>query len=125
MSLKKKDSQLLFAYGTLQQEAVQLAVFGRRLNGRRDALVGYRLKMIAIDDEEFAAASGTANHRNLEFTGEASDVVEGAAFTVTYSELEQADAYEPAGYSRTLVQLRSGVNAWVYFQQARRMEDLN
>lgn len=122
MRSNEKDSQLLFAYGTLQQETVQLAIFGRRLTGRPDALVAYRLKMIRLDDEDFAAASGTANHRNLEYTGGASDIVEGTAFNVTNAELQLADAYEPAGYTRTLVQLRSGVNAWVYSQQLRRME---
>jgi hypothetical protein len=123
MHSKEKDSELLFAYGTLQQAEVQLATFGRTLNGRRDALIGYRLRMIRIDDQEFAAASGTANHRNLECTGDPGDVVEGTAFNVTNSDLQQADAYEPAGYTRTLVQLRSGVNAWVYLHQAPRRED--
>jgi gamma-glutamyl AIG2-like cyclotransferase len=113
-----EQTENLFAYGTLQTTAVQLSTFGRRLNGKSDALVGYRLRMIRIDDPEFAAASGTADHRNLEFTGNDSDVVEGTAFAVTTSELEQADAYEPAGYERALVQLRSGLNAWVYFLTA-------
>jgi hypothetical protein len=112
-----KDSELLFAYGTLQTEAVQLSVFGRRLDGKADALVRYRLKMVRIEDEEFVNASGTADHRNLEFSGDPSDFVEGTAFNVTRSELEQADAYEPAGYTRVLAQLRSGRNAWVYLQQ--------
>jgi hypothetical protein len=42
----------LFAYGTLQQEDVQLATFGRRLTGVSDALVGYRQSMVAIQDPE-------------------------------------------------------------------------
>jgi hypothetical protein len=112
-----KDSELLFAYGTLQTETVKLSVFGRRLDGKADALVRYRLKMVRIEDEEFVNASGTADHRNLEFSGDPSDFVEGTAFNVTRSELEQADAYEPAGYTRVLAQLRSGRNAWVYLQQ--------
>lgn len=78
--------------------------------------------MIRIDDREFVAATGTAIHRNLEFTGNDSDVVEGTVFTVTPSELEQADAYEPDGYQRTLVQLRSGLSAWVYFLTAQAQE---
>ena len=115
MHLNEKQFQLLFAYGTLQQESVQLATFGRTLEGKADTLVGYRLTFVRIDDEDFVATSGTARHRNLEFTGDPSDVVEGAAFTVTNAELEQADAYEPSGYTRILVQLKSGLNAWVYF----------
>src|SRR5687768_8510669 len=117
MDLNEKDSERLFAYGTLQSETVQLSTFGRRLSGTEDALVGYRLRMIRIDDQDFVAASGTADHRNLEFTGDSSDLVEGTAFFVTQSELEKADAYEPEGYERTPVQLRSGRKAWVYLQQ--------
>ena len=107
-------TELLFAYGTLQQEAVQLATFGRKLEGKADAVCSYSLRMIHVADADFVAASGTANHRNLEFTGDPADVVEGTAFIVTSTELQQADAYEPTGYTRHLVQLRSGLTAWVY-----------
>jgi gamma-glutamylcyclotransferase (GGCT)/AIG2-like uncharacterized protein YtfP len=117
MNREDKDTELLFAYGTLQTEAVQLSLFERRLDGKADALVGYCLRIVRIDEEEFVNTSGTADHRNLEFTGDPNDLVEGTVFTVTRSELEQADAYEPAGYKRVLVQLRSGLNAWVFLQQ--------
>jgi gamma-glutamylcyclotransferase (GGCT)/AIG2-like uncharacterized protein YtfP len=114
MTPEEKDTEYLFAYGTLQTEAVQLATFGRRLEGRPDAMVGYHLTMVEIEDQAFVAASGSAQHRNLQFTGLASDFVEGTVFTITRKELEQADEYEPADYKRTLVQLRSSVKAWVY-----------
>ena len=39
------SSEELFTYGTLQLEEVQLATFGRVLEGRPDALVGYRLEI--------------------------------------------------------------------------------
>jgi hypothetical protein len=117
MNLEDQNSERLFAYGTLQTEAVQVSLFGRRLDGRADALVGYRLQIVRIEDQEFVRTSGSADHRNLEFSGNPDDFVEGTAFTVTRSELEQTDAYEPDGYKRTLVQLRSGANAWVYLQQ--------
>ena len=112
--VKEEQTENLFAYGTLQTEAVQLSLFGRSLDGKQDALCGYRLRIIRIRDEEFVAASGTADHRNLEFTGDPSDLVEGTAFALTKSELEKADAYEPDHYTRTLAQLRSGLKAWVY-----------
>ncbi|HKY44784.1 MAG TPA: gamma-glutamylcyclotransferase family protein [Pyrinomonadaceae bacterium] len=104
----------LFTYGTLQIEEVQLATFGRRLEGHADALPGYALKTIEIQDQDFVAKSGTAIHRNLQFTGDSSDFVEGTVYSVTQQELEQTDAYEPDGYKRVLVQLRSGAKAWVY-----------
>jgi len=108
------EAERLFSYGTLQTEAVQLSTFGRRLSGSPDALVGYRLRMIKIEDQDFVATSGAEFHRNLEFTGSASDFVEGTVFSVTQQELEQADAYEPDGYKRVQNQLRSGTEAWVY-----------
>src|SRR3954464_3897356 len=100
MSLEEKETEHLFAYGTLQTETVQLATFGRRLEGRPDALVGYSLKMVQVQDQNFVAASGTAHHRNLQFTGLASDFVEGTVFKVSGKELAQADAYEPVDYKR-------------------------
>ena len=109
-----KETERLFSYGTLQTEPVQLATFGRRLDGRADALIGYRLQMIQILDQEFVVTSGAEYHRNLEFTGSSSDVVEGTVLAVTERELEQADAYEPDGYERVRVRLRSGIDAWVY-----------
>ena len=114
MSSKGQANETLFSYGTLRLEEVQLATFGRRLEGTPDALPGYRLVTIKITDEEFVAKSGTANHRSLQFTGNSSDVVEGVAFKVTAEDLAQADAYEPEGYERIRIQLRSGSNAWIY-----------
>ena len=114
MSLEEKATENLFSYGTLQTEAVQLATFGRRLEGKPDILVGYSLTMIRIQDQDFVAMSGAAHHRIIQFTGIASDLVEGTVFTVTKKELEQADAYEPADYKRVLARLRSGIRAWVY-----------
>ena len=122
-SEQSEQSELLFSYGTLQQEAVQLSTFNRKLQGTPDALSGYRLQIIRITDDQFVATSGTAHHRNLEFTANPSDVVEGTVFTITHAELQQADAYEPDGYIRKLVQLRSGLNAWVYFLHPHPMED--
>ena len=59
----------LFSYGTLQQEDVQLATFGRRLAGAADALVGYRQSMVEIDDPEVVRTSGKTHHPIVAFTG--------------------------------------------------------
>jgi gamma-glutamylcyclotransferase (GGCT)/AIG2-like uncharacterized protein YtfP len=114
MDHEPKETERLFSYGTLQTESVQLSTFGRKLDGHPDALVAYRLRMIQIMDQEFVATSGAEYHRTLEFTGNPSDVVEGTVLAVTEHELEQADAYEPDGYERVRVKLRSGNEAWVY-----------
>ena len=111
------DTEKLFTYGTLRNEEVQLSTFGRRLEGHADALPGYILKTIEIQDQDFVVKSGTAIHRNLQFTGDSSDFVEGTVYSVTHQELERSDAYEPAGYKRVLVQLRSGARAWVYLDK--------
>ena len=110
-------TELLFSYGTLQQEHVQLETFGRKLDGEPDALVGYQLVMITITDEDFVKKSGAAVHRSLQFTGNSADVVEGTVLKVTKHELEQADAYEPEGYERVRAQLRSGGSAWVFIHR--------
>ena len=116
MSVK---TERLFSYGTLQTESVQLATFGRKLAGNSDALVGYRVQMIRIEDPDFVATSSAEYHRNLEFTGSPSDVVEGTALSLTQQELEQADAYEPDGYERVQVTLRSGSKGWVYLNATK------
>lgn len=117
MALESEPSDKLFTYGTLRTEEVQLSTFGRILEGHDDALPGYTLKMIEVQDHDFVIKSGTAIHRNLQFTGDPSDFVEGAVYSVTLKELEAADAYEPDGYKRVLVELRSGANAWVYLNK--------
>ncbi len=114
MSTAEQATENLFSYGTLQLADVQLETFGRKLEGQPDALSEYKLVMITITDEAFVVKSGIAEHRNLEFTGNASDVVEGAVLHITQNELEQADAYEPEGYRRVRVQLRSGASAWIF-----------
>lgn len=109
-----QDSEKLFSYGTLQIESVQLAAFGRKLDGKPDALSGYRVELIATNDHEFEIRSGATQHRNLRYTGVASDLVEGMVFQLTKEEIEQADSYEPWDYQRVQVELRSGDTAWVY-----------
>ena len=113
MTLERDNNELLFSYGTLQDEAVQLKTFGRRLKGQADSLVGYRLTTVEIEDKEFATENG-AQQRNAHFTGDASHVIDGAVFEITRHELEAADTYEPTDYKRELVRLKSGVDAWLY-----------
>jgi hypothetical protein len=105
---------LLFSYGTLQQEDVQLATFGRRLEGRADTLVGYRRSMMKIEDEDVIAKSGMGRHPIVAFTGRNEDRVAGTVFAVSEGELASADEYEVDAYKRVLAPLASGLNAWVY-----------
>ena len=59
---------LLFSYGTLRQETVQLSTFGRLLQGRADALVGFEESTVTIRDPEFVALSGKAEHAVVRFS---------------------------------------------------------
>jgi hypothetical protein len=104
----------LFSYGTLQLETVQIAQFGRRLDGVADALVGWRRDMVEITDPDVLATSGERYHPIVRETGDPDDGVPGLVFTVSAWELERADAYEVDDYVRVRVKLRSGMDAWVY-----------
>lgn len=105
---------LLFSYGTLRQREVQIANFGRLLEGEADAIAGYALSTVEIDDPEVVSESGSAVHPVLVPTGDASDLIEGIAFRITQAELEAADEYETSAYRRIAAPLRSGRTAFVY-----------
>jgi gamma-glutamylcyclotransferase (GGCT)/AIG2-like uncharacterized protein YtfP len=105
---------LLFSYGTLQQEAVQMATFGRLLHGQPDQLVGFEQSLLKIDDPEFVATSGRTHHAIVKFSGRDDSRVRGTVFEVSDAELASADQYEPAGYKRVSTMLASGKQAWVY-----------
>jgi gamma-glutamylcyclotransferase (GGCT)/AIG2-like uncharacterized protein YtfP len=107
----------LFSYGTLRQEDVQLASFGRRLVGADDALPGFRRSMIEITDAEVIATSGAKFHPIVEASDDPADAVAGIVFEITEAELAAADAYEVADYKRVLARLKSGTDAWVYVRR--------
>ncbi|MFD6878361.1 MULTISPECIES: gamma-glutamylcyclotransferase family protein [unclassified Streptomyces] len=104
----------LFSYGTLRFPEVQLARFGRPLDGTPDALPGFRITHIEITDPQVIAESGTDRHPLLVASPEGTDAVDGTVFSITDEELAAADAYEVDDYARTRVTLRSGTRAWVY-----------
>lgn len=106
-------SEKLFSYGTLQQESVQLANFGRKLHGRADVLTGWRLSAVQITDPDVLAQSGLAVHKIL-VPGKPSDEIDGVVFEITPQELKAADGYETDAYQRIKTRLRSGTEAWVY-----------
>ena len=91
-----------------------MATFGRRLAGKNDALRGFELVSLKIEDPTVVAISGKAHHTMAKFTGRASDVILGVVFEVTLDEIQQADKYEVAAVKRVAVVLQSGVRAWAY-----------
>src|SRR5213594_3365243 len=109
MAVDEVSPEFLFSYGTLQLEAVQMATFGRQLAGTSDALEGFELVLLKIEDQTVVAISGTAHHTMAKFTGRASDVISGTVFTVTPDEIHNADKYEVAAVKRVAVVLQLGV----------------
>ena len=105
---------LVFSYGTLQDERVQLACFGRRLAGEADVLTGYTRSSIETADPEALDGSKARSYPILDPSGNAADEVAGCVFRLGASELASADEYEGREYRRVRVQLRSGKHAWVY-----------
>lgn len=106
---------LIFAYGTLQQKDVQLATFGRLVDGKSDALVGFERTQVEIEDPAMAAGLDRTHHANVEFVGNASSRVTGMALDVTDADLSTVDAYEATfSYKRVPATLASGREAWVY-----------
>jgi hypothetical protein len=108
------DPVRLFAYGTLRQPEVQRATFGRLLEGRSDALSGYRLEPLDIGDERVIALSGLAVHQAARPTGDPDDFITGTLFLITAAELAAADGYEVEEMIRIEARLVSGATAWVY-----------
>lgn len=104
----------LFSYGTLQQEDVQFATFGRRLEGRADALLGHATSLLKIKDAEVVKTSGKAHHLIVRPSGNPADEVPGMVFRLTAAELAAADTYEVSDYKRIAVRLKSGLEAFVY-----------
>ena len=123
MALGNRDSAvtdaekiLLFSYGTLQLESVQLASFGRRLLGKPDAMPGFKKTFVEITDPDVLAKSGERFHPIVIPANDASETVEGTVFEITAAELAAADRYEVADYKRVEVTLSSGLKAWVYIK---------
>jgi len=114
VNINQPATEFLFSYGTLQLEAVQMATFGRLLSGTSDALTGFELATLKIEDEAVIAVSGKAEHTIAKFTGRDSDEIPGTVFSVTLNDIENTDNYEVDACKRISVNLRSGIRAWVY-----------
>ncbi|WP_062354190.1 gamma-glutamylcyclotransferase family protein [Herbidospora yilanensis] len=96
----------LFSYGSLQLERVQLARFGRRLEGRPDALPNHRLTTVKMPGGTVPIVQRSPGEEVL-----------GVIYQLGAEELAAADAYEGVEYARRLVTLKSGVTAWVYLSR--------
>jgi gamma-glutamyl AIG2-like cyclotransferase len=107
-------SELLFSYGTLQREQVQLALFNRILNGNKDVLKGYCLATIEITDEEVLSTSDQRYHLIAIPSNDKKEFIEGVALEMSMEEILRADEYETEDYKRIKVVLESGKKSWAY-----------
>ena len=106
----------LFSYGTLQLREVQLANYGRELDGAPDALIGYRMITLPDRDPHAVRISGTRTHFVVRPTGDPADRVPGMVYLLTADELAETDRYEGSDYGRTELELESGRRALVYVE---------
>lgn len=104
----------LFAYGTLRQREVQMATYGRLLDGTPDVLAGYRLEPLTITDPEVVRLSGKAIHSIARESGDPADRIPGVVFLLSEAELAATDRYEINVYARVEVMLESGTRALAY-----------
>lgn len=109
-----EPTEKLFSYGTLRQENVQIASFGRLLHGVSDKISGYRLDQVEITDIDVISKSGKNVHDIMIYTGNDEDTIDGTIFEITKEELKIADNYEVDDYKRQKVTTISGVETWVY-----------
>ena len=110
---------LLFSYGTLQQEGVQLSTFGRRLEGTPDNLVGFTIAILKIEDPEVISKSGKEYHPIAKMTDSTHNRIPGSVFEITDDELRLSDQYEVDVYKRVKTTLESGKVAWVYVEAGK------
>lgn len=112
-------AELLFSYGTLQLEAVQMATFGRIPESYDDSALCYTLSYVEIKDKAVLALSEQQHHPIAIYTGNPVDAVAGKVFEITMEELLRSDEYEVDDYTRVVVDLKSGGQAWMYVSNNR------
>ncbi|MES2290749.1 MAG: M24 family metallopeptidase [Pseudomonadota bacterium] len=113
----------LFSYGTLRLPDMQMACFGRLVEGVADAMPGYRTVQIEITDEDVLSASGERFHLRAEPSANPDDSVPGTVFRLNEADIWAADDYEGENYVRETVRLASGIDAWVYVKGEDQSDD--
>lgn len=117
ISMEKQKKQLLFSYGTLQLENVQIETYGRKLKEKNDTLSGYRLEELQIKDTSVIEKSAKEIHPIAIKSNSNEETIDGKIFEITMDELIQTDLYEVNDYKRVLETFKSGIKAWVYVKK--------
>ncbi|SMC35705.1 gamma-glutamylcyclotransferase family protein [Cellulophaga tyrosinoxydans] len=95
---------VLFSYGSLQKQEVQLSLYKRVLKGNEDQLKGFKLAKKLLYDQ----------YPIIIETKDNTDLISGFVFEITLKELKFTDEYEGEHYRRIQVKLESGREAWCY-----------
>ena len=103
----KTATENLFVYGTLLEPEVRQMVFTRDIEGREDALPGYRIHKNKV----------AGLYPSVEITHSREDRVSGEVVVVSPGDLIRADQYEGEAYMRIRAKLDSGTEAWVYLEK--------
>lgn len=109
-------SELLFSYGTLQLEKVQLETFGRKLIGTKEILKGFKMEKLRITDKTVLEKSEQELHLIAIPSNNEEDKIKGILFEISEEELIQADDYEVSDYKRVKVKFESAKEGWVYIK---------
>lgn len=96
--------EYLFSYGTLQEESIQIEIFGRKIPFENDELPGYII----------SSKKAYGRYPLLEKAIDDNECVSGICLHVTETDLLEADLYEGEEYERIKTSLKSGKKAWVY-----------
>ena len=107
----------LFSYGTFQLKKVQIETFGRKFNGIKDCLRGYKTKNLIINDNNVIKSSGLDIHPIIFYTGNKIDCINGILFYVSDEELNKADGYEVNEYKRVKLKFESKKEGWIYISK--------
>jgi hypothetical protein len=79
--------ELLFSYGTLQLEKVQLESFGRKLKETEETLFGYKLEQLKIKDKTVLEKSEQEFHPIAVPSKDPNDNIKGILFEISNVEL--------------------------------------
>ncbi len=106
---------LIFSYGSLQEEPVQLSIYGRVLRGESDELIDCVRTLIEVPKSHKSAATGLTHYATVTFVPGYGNRVPGTVLELTDAELFATDGYErDSEYERVLAVLASGRSVWVY-----------
>ena len=106
--------EYLFSYGTLQEERIQLKLYGRLLKGENDTLPGYTIHLVENKNYDEQSGNDEKFHRLAVKSNNDEEGITGTLFELSGEEIIRTDEYEPDGYKRISATLLSGKTCWVY-----------